>query len=1109
VFVLVALGAVALQLAPSSRAPLSPEQVSRLQELRNLGKAFYENPGTQNEAVEALRQALELNPGSAQEHLNLGLALLRAGEGQAGIAQIERAKELDPALPHSYFNLGIEFKRSGDIDRAISEFEQMARLTPGEAKAHYNLGQLYRLKDNNVAALERFRLAARLDPALAAAPFQMYNILRRNDPEAAKQAMADFQRLKAAQEGAAVPEDVEWSFYSELYDPKEAGPPAALAARTEFRSQAVSFGVGGGSSGGFGSGFSGLPIGMALLDAGGARRPDLLVWSAETAVLFSYGQAGLRPASDLAPVEQAGIRDLAPGDYNNDGFPDLAWVRGDGVSLAVNRNGSFTPGAPVIRGDFQKALWVDYDHDYDLDLLAIGADKALLRNNGDGTFLDVSGQFPFEVGSPAVAAAAAELLEDNTFDIVIAYADKVVHYDDRKMGVFEPRTIEGANTASQGVRLDVVDYNNDGLLDVALTAAGSGTQILVNHEGTLRAGAAGNDTVLAWADLQNRGWLDAMAAGKVLINHGTSGLARGSFAAARLEPGEVSGLPADAARAVSADFDGDGRIDLAVLDSMGGLHLLTNATETGSNVTGSTAAGSTANTTATGNRYVTITLEGVKSAKLAEGSRVEIRAGQVYSKKVYRGLPLHFGLGGAESLDTVRITWPNGLIQNETQQPAGTTHHFVEKPRLSGSCPMIYTWNGSEFEFISEVLGVAPLGAGLGEGKFFPVDHDEYVWIDGVQLRPQDGFYEVRITEELREVAYLDQVKLIAVDHPDDLEIHSNEKFKFPPFPEFRLYGVSRRVHPNEAVDHRGGDVRDRILATDQRYADGFWRDFAGRAETHSITLDFASLAGSDDIVLFLRGWVDWADASTITAAGQNARDAFFGPYLEAEDAQGNWVKIVADVGLPAGRPRTIAVDLTGKFPARPRRVRITTNMSVYWDEIFAATGTSSPKASLSELLPSESELRFRGFSEVEIHPERKQPELFHYAKLRPASMWNPTPGRYTRFGEVRELLTAIDDRFVILGAGDELALRFPAAGLPPLASGWTRDFLLFVDGWAKEQEANTAFGDSVEPLPFHAMPAYPYGPREQYPLAPPNEAYVREYNTRPALRLIRPLQAR
>jgi hypothetical protein len=395
----------------------------------------------------------------------------------------------------------------------------------------------------------------------------------------------------------------------------------------------------------------------------------------------------------------------------------------------------------------------------------------------------------------------------------------------------------------------------------------------------------------------------------------------------------------------------------------------------------------------------------------------------------------------------------------------------------------------------------------LGGGKFFPADHDEYVWIEGAQLRQRGGFYEVRITEELREVAYLDQVKLIAVDHPADLEIHSSEKFKFPPFPEFRLYGVSERVHPSEAVDHQGRDVRDRIAATDQRYPDEFQRDFSGRAETHSITLDFPSLAGRDDIVLFLRGWVDWADASTITAAGQNARDALFGPYLEAEDAQGNWVRVIPDLGLPAGRPRTIAVDLTGKFPAHSRRVRITTNMCVYWDQIFAATGTSAPNASLTELLPAESELRFRGFSEVEIHPERKQPELFEYASLRPTSMWNPTPGLYTRFGEVRDLLTAIDDRFVIMGAGDELALRFDAAGLPPLANGWKRDFLLFVDGWAKEQEANTAFGGSVEPLPFHAMSGYPYGPREQYPSAPPHEAYLREYNTRPALRLIRPLR--
>jgi tetratricopeptide (TPR) repeat protein len=1068
-----ALGAAALQFAPSTS-----NRRARLQELRNLGKAFYENPGAQAQAVEALRKALQLNPDSAQEHLNLGLALLRAGEGEEGVAEIEKAKALDPSLPHTYFNLGIEFKKSGDVDRALSEFEQMVKLTPNEAKVHYNLGQLYKLKEDNDRAIEAFRLAAKLDPSMAAPQFQMYNILRRSAPAAAKQAMADFQRLKAAQEGAAVGEDVDWSFYAELHDPKEPGPPAAQAGETTFGGQQLEGAA------------AGQPRGLALLDANGDRKPDVLAWSDRAAALFLNSDGNLRATP--FPSLEGEVRHVAPGDFNNDGLADLVWISATGAALLVNEQGSFA-SAPqhLAKGNFDQALWVDYDHDYDLDLLLVGADKALLRNNGDGSFLAVTESFPFD-SSRALAAASAELFEDNTFDIVIAYADKVVHYDDRKMGIFEPHPLDGAKTAAGPLRLEVIDYNNDGFLDMALTsmdASGGWTQIIENHEGALRAGETLDSPVLAWADLQNRGRTDAVAAGKLLVNHGAAETPGGAFQAARLQAGRVAGLPQNIVAAAAADFDADGRADLAALDGSGGLHLLTNTTEVP-------------------NGFVTISLEGVKSAKLAEGARVEIRAGQTYSKKVYQGVPLHFGLGGAQLLETVRLTWPNGLIQNETEQPAGALHHYEEKPRLSGSCPMIYTWNGREFEFISEVLGVAPLGAGLGDGEFFPVDHDEYVWIGGRQLREQDGFYEVRITEELREVAYLDQIKLIAVDHPPDLEIHSSEKFKFPPFPEFKLYGVSERAHPQTAVDHQGRDVLDRIQETDQRYPDEFQRDFAGRAETHSITLDFPALAGRNDIVLFLRGWVDWADASTITAAGQNPRDALFGPYLEVEDANGNWVKAVADAGLPAGRPRTIAVDLSGKFPSESRRLRITTNMCVYWDEIFAANGTSAPQATLSALVPSEAELRFRGFSEVEIHPERKQPEMFHYARLRPTSMWNPTPGLYTRFGPVRELLTSIDDRMVILGAGDELAMRFDAAALPPLTAGWKRDYLLFVDGWAKEQEANTAFGDSVEPLPFHGMSAYPYGPGEQYPAGPTYEAYLQEYNKRPALRLIRPLRS-
>jgi hypothetical protein len=99
-----------------------------------------------------------------------------------------------------------------------------------------------------------------------------------------------------------------------------------------------------------------------------------------------------------------------------------------------------------------------------------------------------------------------------------------------------------------------------------------------------------------------------------------------------------------------------------------------------------------------------------------------------------------------------------------------------------------------------------------------------------------------------------------------------------------------------------------------------------------------------------------------------------------------------------------------------------------------------------------------------------------------------------------------VDDRFVVMGSGDELALDFSASAFPPLPPGWNRDFLLKVDGWAKDGDPNTAFSTTVEPLPFHGMSVYPYPPGERFPGDPVHERYRREYNTRPALRLVRPL---
>ena len=442
---------------------------------------------------------------------------------------------------------------------------------------------------------------------------------------------------------------------------------------------------------------------------------------------------------------------------------------------------------------------------------------------------------------------------------------------------------------------------------------------------------------------------------------------------------------------------------------------------------------------------------------------------------------------------------------NEMKQPVNKVVMVTEAPRLAGSCPMIFTWNGERFQFITDVLGVAPLGASSGDGQYFPVDHQEWVSIPAGALQERDGAYEIRMTEELREVSYIDQMKLMALDHPADSEIVTNEKFKSPPFPEFRLYGGTRRTYPTAARDGHGTDVRAALLARDQRYPDAFQRDHAGVAELHTLDLDFAGAAPDGKATLVLQGWVDWADGSTFLAATQAHRDLVF-PYLQVKDRQGNWKTVIEDMGMPSGKPKPMAVDLTGKFLSASREVRIVTSMCVYWDEIYLFENNVPPRTHLTEIAMSSADLHFRGFSRATIHPERKQPESFDYQRVSPTTMWNPTPGKYTRYGSMEDLLREPDDRMVVMGSGDEIRMRFPAAGLPALPSGWRRDYLLLVDGWAKDADANTAFSQSVLPLPFHGMSRYPYPAGEHFPDDEAHQAYQREYLTRPALRLLRPV---
>ncbi|MBV8570376.1 MAG: VCBS repeat-containing protein, partial [Acidobacteriaceae bacterium] len=837
---------------------------------------------------------------------------------------------------------------------------------------------------------------------------------RAGDRGPAAKELAVFQEIKKRQEGTAVPEDMEWNFYAELYDPPDARPSGADEP-TRYEDRIVS------------RGWDPKTTRMLLIDADGSGHADLLVWSRDKIVLLKRGTeatpSGLEGLKD--------IRDIAAGDFDNDGLADLCIVLGTGAVVFHNDHGMFKKHAelPGTTG-VTKALWLDYDHDYDLDLLLFGPDPLLMRNDGNGKFEDKTAAFPFVKGQALDAVVTAVRGDTAARDVVVSYANHPgVLYTDKLNGVFEASNLP--EIPAGATELDAQDFNHDGLLDLVAYAPNLIT--VVNASGKFA-----------------------------------------SLAGAQVAPSNIR-----------ADFNGDSRQDYVQLTPDGSLHIFFNTTSN--------------------QRWVTAQIKGVKNLKEAVGATVEMKSGAYYEKRVYNGVPLPFAIDGRADIDAVRITWPNGLIQNETHQKGEGTLKIAEAQRLSGSCPMIFAWNGDKFQFITDVLGVAPLGASSGDGNYFPVDHDEYIQIPGSALKAETGAYKIHITEELHEVSYLDEVKLIAVDHPVNTNIYTNDKFKSPPYPEFRLFGSKEKIHPIHATDADGVDATAALAAVDHKYPVAFAHNTAGEAELHTLDLDFGKAAASNHAALVLNGWVDWADGSTFLGASQNGQGLVF-PYLQVKDSAGNWKTVVQDMGIPSGKPKTIVVDLAGKFLSSSREVRIVTNLCVYWDEIFLIENSDLPQVRMTTLKPSAADVHFRGFSRAVIDPRREQPEQFLYDQVRPTTEWNPTPGFYTRYGDVRPLVREADDRMVVMGSGDELRLEYPANRLPAIPRGWTRDFLLLVDGWAKDADPNTAFSQTVTPLPFHAMSAYPYKKDEQFPADAEHQQYIREYLTRPALELIRPL---
>ncbi|GIW90850.1 MAG: hypothetical protein KatS3mg109_1282 [Pirellulaceae bacterium] len=842
------------------------------------------------------------------------------------------------------------------------------------------------------------------------------------------------------------------------------------------------------------------------------RQPDWIVLFDDGVEVYRSQPNGL-PGSVIASIElSGGMRGILAGDLDNDHLAarqpatnsptgdaaaDSKWHQADldlvvygqsGVVVLENRaSPQGRQLVPLSQPDIEHvpqnviaAVLVDFDHDADLDLVwSTPSQVGCWSGRGNGTFEDLSSFSLLPQQAEVQRLVAVDWERDADVDLLCA---------DRFSG---PALLENllhghlawralAPPSPVAVRdLVVGDFDGNGSWDLAVA---TGQQLVVLWTTTDLHGqvrftsqqevAQGAYERLLAADLDNSGFPDLVAWGP----NGWQAF-RGA-PAKRWEHWQVLPENIHPERVRSYDIDRDGDLDLVW-------------TENGRVFWSRNDGGNQ-------NHWIQFRLVGQCDNKGCSGhtgigSLIELRTGHHYQAQTVESDTTHFGLGAANQADVARIVWTNGVPQTILRPSAN--QYVTEVMTLKGSCPYLYAWDGERFVFVTDLLWAAPLGLQSARGRLAPSRPWEYVKIPGDLLRPRDGHYELRITEELWEAAYIDKVELLTVDHPAEIEIYSNEKVGPPEIAEFAVHTVHRRRLPRAARDHLGRDVLPWIEARDERYLAAWQtRIRQGLTELHYVELDLGDLPNPRKILLFLTGWIYPTNTSlNVSFTNHPDLDGPKYPAIWAPDAQGHWQEVVPFMGFPGGKPKTIVVDVSTIFTPGDYRLRIVSSAEIYWDEIFFTVDEEPAPVEVRRVAASEAALRFRGFSERIPYHDNK-PEWYVYERVDPAPRWPVMRGYFTRYGEVTSLVADQDDRLVVMGSGDELAVKFSVP--PGPRPGWKRDFLLHCVGWDKDADLNTIWGQSVEPLPYRGMTEYPYDPRSA-PQSPEYLEYLRNYQTR------------
>lgn len=1038
---------------------------------------------------------------------NLGVLQLRQKDFENSAKSVEKARSLAPENALIYSNLATLEIQRGNFEKAIENLNKAIELAPNNVQAIYALAQEKERQTSDAEALTLYEKIAAIKPENLAVRLEIARLSAKlNNAEILQKTFGEISKNSANWS----PETKEQltALQNSLNNPRQAATQVSflknvLLREPSFRSSLAEIKP---SDTSIGEVFT-KPLKLPTPDFSPAEADTALTFSAQTAenVKANFAKAiflnGENPSviawsneqethigKAVLPVSLSNPNQIIAFDFDYDFKNDLAIATEKGFRLFKQTdNGNFEDVTAktklpndILQKSFSGVWTLDVESDGDLDLIL--SDATVLQNNSDGSFTPLETFKEFQNLGDFVSA---DLDEDGDSDAILGNSNgKVQFFSNERGGIFKEKTIPNLG---QLWTIDVGEINGTGKIELIISQNASIIQQVSNENNgkdwkfknlTDLRGAASIKTTIGdsnnlIADFDNNGANDILS---------SSGNKTEIYLAQK--DGTFSKLETEIRAKISSfsDINGDGKLDLIGIDSEGKPTVFQN--------------NSTKNYHWQMLRPKAAKTEGDQRVNsFGIGGEMEIRAGLLAQKQIISSPQVHFGLGESETADVLRVVWGNGYVQAEFDLKADQI--VAAEQRLKGSCPHLFAWNGEKFEMVKDAPPWSPaLGLKINAQDTYGVlQTEEWFKIAGESLKPKDGFYELRITGEYWESFYIDNYKLLAVDHPENTEIFTDERFAIP-LPPLKVFTTEKTHEFASAKNDKGENVSLIVKNLDENYLDGIERGkFQGVAKEHFVELELPENAPKDKkIWIVADGWMHPTDASVNVQRGQ-VPDIKPPKSLSLEVLQndGEWKTVKENLGFPAGKMKTVLIDL----PPNVRKFRLRTELEIFWDKLAWSVDRAENQTKEIPLDLSSAELRYRGFSVIEKRDD-SSPEKPVYDKILTTNQrWRDLEGFYTRFGDVLELLQMTDDRMVLMNAGDELVLKFPA--LPEVEKGWKRDFVIIGNGWIKDGDLNSVFSKTLLPLPTHATNDYSTPPNglENDPVYQKNKTDWFKFHTR------------